>query len=468
MRSLVLVVALLCTVVAARNIKKSIFERQFPDDPSPVLMLPLNANDKMRDVTGRGNNGQGGPIPPKPRPKRPEDDDEFCSYYYFDGNKDSYIRIPNNGAYDAKDKITIAMHVRPGGQAGPLLTFDDEKGHTGVRIRDEMRGEKSNEIAEFTRRDMTPTPELVYELDQNHWNYIAATYDNSTRKAKLYINDTLVDSKDIGDIELATQFGTRVGPIDSQQNKYRGDIACMQIFDKALSRDQIHRNGRHPKCPRCPRDIPASTEEPITSNTAGPITPKPTEPITTKTAGPFTSNTDEPITTPNVAGDPHMRTFDGHPYSFQGVCWYTLVKDCSKAMPEFEITADFVPRDDLSDVTRTRALRINVNVNGENVLVDRDNVVTTSYNIQHISINKDDHRVVISFTLHDSEFKMEWVGRKHTFHIDFTGEHYKGKVCGLLGNHDGNSLNDFQKPDGTVTHDANEFGDSWKVVGKKC
>ena len=30
-------------------------------------------------------------------------------------------------------------------------------------------------------------------------------------------------------------------------------------------------------------------------------------------------------------GDPHYRTFDGKAYSYQGICKYTLAKDCTEA-----------------------------------------------------------------------------------------------------------------------------------------
>ena len=41
-------------------------------------------------------------------------------------------------------------------------------------------------------------------------------------------------------------------------------------------------------------------------------------------------------------------------------------------------------------------------------------------------------------------------------------QRYKGKMCGLLGNADGNPNNDFQLPDKTVTTNIAQFGNSWK------
>ncbi|XP_077870395.1 mannose-binding protein A-like [Saccoglossus kowalevskii] len=46
-----------------------------------------------------------------------------------------------------------------------------------------------------------------------------------------------------------------------------------------------------------------------------------------------------------LRGDPHLRTFDGRAYTFQGTCWYTLFKDCTEKS-RFEVTTKFEPRED--------------------------------------------------------------------------------------------------------------------------
>nr|XP_006822810.1 PREDICTED: BMP-binding endothelial regulator protein-like [Saccoglossus kowalevskii] len=134
-------------------------------------------------------------------------------------------------------------------------------------------------------------------------------------------------------------MGSRVG----DRRRFKGMITCMQIYDRALNALEIKAAGENANCPKCPR--------------------------------------------PNVAGDPHMRTFDGRAYSFQGVGWYTLVKDCSNQKPEFEINIDFVPREDTGDKLRTRALGLNVTVGKENVLIDGQNEVKVSGE-QHINCYK--------------------------------------------------------------------------------
>lgn len=45
---------------------------------------------------------------------------------------------------------------------------------------------------------------------------------------------------------------------------------------------------------------------------------------------------------------------------------------------------------------------------------------------------------------------------------------FRSRVLGLCGNYDGNNRNEYTKPDGTVTRNLNEFGDSWRVTDRQA
>ena len=71
-----------------------------------------------------------------------------------------------------------------------------------------------------------------------------------------------------------------------------------------------------------------------------------------------------------------MTTFDGRRYGFQGICWYTLFKDCSTSKPAFEVTVEFEPRDDSTiEQVKTRTVSFNVTVGNEYAIVNGHNIV---------------------------------------------------------------------------------------------
>ncbi|XP_006815065.1 BMP-binding endothelial regulator protein-like [Saccoglossus kowalevskii] len=195
------------------------------------------------------------------------------------------------------------------------------------------------------------------------------------------------------------------------------------------------------------------------------------------TGGEVTQHTmdDGPCTPASTRGDPHLRTFDGHGYSFQGLCWYTLAKHCTEN-PDFEISTEFAPRQSTGTALRTRAVKMNVTVGDETIIMDTDNDVTVNGKElyaakleglpRNVNIVADDSRISIRVPM--ANLDILWEGRKHSFSASIYHPDYKGKICGLLGNADGDPLNDFEKSDGWLTYNITEFGESWNIAEKRC
>nr|XP_006817176.1 PREDICTED: IgGFc-binding protein-like isoform X2 [Saccoglossus kowalevskii] len=171
-------------------------------------------------------------------------------------------------------------------------------------------------------------------------------------------------------------------------------------------------------------------------------------------------------------GEPHMRTFDGRSYNFQGIGWYSLFKDCSDN-PHFEVTTKFKPRDDSTpDQIKTKTVAIKVTVGNQYAIIDGLDVTTGRIGGQvtdakHITIQEEEKNIKLHFTSKDTTFSLNWTLRKHALDVSYNGSFYNGKLCGLMGNADGDPRNDFQKPDGSIVKDAFEFGESWKLNYKK-
>ncbi|XP_006824947.1 kielin/chordin-like protein [Saccoglossus kowalevskii] len=172
-------------------------------------------------------------------------------------------------------------------------------------------------------------------------------------------------------------------------------------------------------------------------------------------------------------GDPHMRTFDGRDYSFQGTCWYTLFKDCTVDF-RFEVTVKFEAREDsTADQIRSRIVAFNVTVGDQYAIVDGRDIIKGHTGgqvtaVNSIFIEEKDKTIMLHFTSKDMTFTLDWTLRKHILKVSYYGSFYRGKLCGLMGNADGDTHNDFKKPDGSTTKDVTEFGETWKVNEKKC
>ncbi|XP_077861872.1 von Willebrand factor-like isoform X1 [Saccoglossus kowalevskii] len=173
-----------------------------------------------------------------------------------------------------------------------------------------------------------------------------------------------------------------------------------------------------------------------------------------------------------VNGEPHMRTFDGRPYTFQGEGWYYLFKDCTEN-PHFEVTTKFEPREDSTpDNVKTRTIAINVTVGNQYAIIDGLDVTTGRTGGQVtdakvITIQEEEKNIELHFTSKNTTFTLNWTLRKHELDVSYSGSFYNGKLCGLMGNADGDTRNDFQKPDGSIAKDVNDFGESWKLTEKK-
>ncbi|XP_077989997.1 vitellogenin-like [Glandiceps talaboti] len=75
---------------------------------------------------------------------------------------------------------------------------------------------------------------------------------------------------------------------------------------------------------------------------------------------------------------------------------------------------------------------------------------------------------MITVRPYDIDLTVQWNGHKHRFFAEMDDHRYNGAVCGLLGDADGNSRNDFMMRDGRFTKDVIEFGESWRIPGLSC
>ncbi|XP_022109176.1 mucin-2-like [Acanthaster planci] len=163
-------------------------------------------------------------------------------------------------------------------------------------------------------------------------------------------------------------------------------------------------------------------------------------------------------------GDPHYVTFDGKQYEFQGECSYVLSSNnCPWGSPghvSFTVIVENVPCG-TSKVTCTKSITFLL-LDVEIRLIRGDNPHITPapptptkavYRINYSGI----------FLVINTKYGITLLWDFGTsIYVTLDGS-YKGDVCGLCGDFDGNAKDDFRSRQGEVEASANIFGHSWKT-----
>ncbi|XP_062031948.1 LOW QUALITY PROTEIN: IgGFc-binding protein [Lepus europaeus] len=167
-------------------------------------------------------------------------------------------------------------------------------------------------------------------------------------------------------------------------------------------------------------------------------------------------------------GDPHYTTFDGRRYDMMGTCSYTMAELCGsdENLPAFSVEAKNEHRGSLLvsyvGLVTVRAYNHAVTLaRGEAGFARIDNQRSGL----PASLNKDRLRVYQSGTRAVVELDF---GLVVTYDWDAQltvslPAKFRDQVCGLCGNYNGDSADDFLTPDWEQALDALEFANSWKL-----
>ncbi|XP_067038773.1 uncharacterized protein [Acropora muricata] len=218
--------------------------------PKPVGLYPLNKAFGAKDAGPNGENGVTSNVDFATGP-----DDDLGGAYKFNGVADSFVEIPNDGKMDTKNSMTILANIYPTGSGGPILNYKTDG--WGVHL---WQFESTELFVRFVHRNgVFHKPIASRVLQLNEWNQVGATYDNNTGVAQLWHNGKMVKSRNIGQIQLATQYPIRIGARDGDDRRFSGKISCLQIYDKALDEQQIG------SLKSCPVKAPLSLEDDLES-----------------------------------------------------------------------------------------------------------------------------------------------------------------------------------------------------------
>uniref|UniRef100_A0A4W4EFP4 VWFD domain-containing protein n=1 Tax=Electrophorus electricus TaxID=8005 RepID=A0A4W4EFP4_ELEEL len=159
----------------------------------------------------------------------------------------------------------------------------------------------------------------------------------------------------------------------------------------------------------------------------------------------------QPHATCSSSGDPHYISFDGHKFDFQGTCRYILATVCNNTgqLPYFQVSA------------RNEAW------NGLPVSITIDVYVNVSRHLVHISHNMHgtievSNKYYIYFFFSIDFLKISLYDGSWVVRITVPGN-YSGTTCGLCGNFNGQTSDDFLTSSGALGTSVSQFGASWKV-----
>ncbi|KAF7991641.1 hypothetical protein HCN44_010442 [Aphidius gifuensis] len=166
-----------------------------------------------------------------------------------------------------------------------------------------------------------------------------------------------------------------------------------------------------------------------------------------------------------VFGDPHYRTFDGKFFTFKGACKYQLVNDCVGNSISIRVTND-ARSTKTSSWTKKITLKmkgVKLNLGQKMRIKINGSKVRLPYSMPNfLEINKTDDSVLVKTHL---GINILWDGISF---IEVTAPTtYRGRLCGLCGNFNSQSSDDFTSRQGRLLTDSNLFGDSWAVGAKK-
>ena len=156
------------------------------------------------------------------------------SAFKFRGRPDSFIEFPNKGGLDTKNSITILGYVNPE-SPGPIFNYNPRG--FGMHL---WMVRRNVLFARFVKRNKKFTrPVATNRVKPGTWHWVGATYDRNTGYARLYVDSRKTAERYLGRIKLATNYPVRMGARVGDRRFFRGKITCVQVYNVALTRQQI-------------------------------------------------------------------------------------------------------------------------------------------------------------------------------------------------------------------------------------
>ncbi|XP_053175820.1 mucin-5B-like [Scomber japonicus] len=161
-----------------------------------------------------------------------------------------------------------------------------------------------------------------------------------------------------------------------------------------------------------------------------------------------------------IYGDGHYITFDEKKFSFTGDCNYVFTQDyCGDDMKgTFRVLTE---RNQYGTTESSHSTAVKLFLGNSEIVLSEENVRVTKQS-KGLDIPYKVHTIGMYLVIEAKNGLVLIWNKKTTIMIKLSPT-FKGKVCGLCGNYDGNVKNDFTTRNKDVVVEALEFGNSWKM-----
>ncbi|NXU09669.1 FCGBP protein, partial [Pardalotus punctatus] len=170
-----------------------------------------------------------------------------------------------------------------------------------------------------------------------------------------------------------------------------------------------------------------------------------------------------------VSGDPHYVTFDGRTFNIPGSCTYVLARVCEPARRLVNFTV-LVEHEAGSHGDPVLMKRVVVSIHGHTVTMERGRRWEVDLERYTLPLVTEDKNLRIgqegnNIVLHTAA-GVRILYNTATFLLITVPDIYRGRLCGLGGDYDGDPSDDFRLPSGALAGSTQEFVTSWKVPEK--
>lgn len=163
----------------------------------------------------------------------------FAGALYLTSSDSSYISINSSSAMDTKYSLTVLLHFKAE-KSGSLL-YQENGIHLFVNDSSlilNVLGSNGEKVI------------ITQDIKYQEWYYIAAVYDYDMDMALLYSSQngamltTQSASTEFSEL-LSTSGNYHLGG-SVESNEFEGSVSCLQVYDRALSIDEVP---DHRECP---------------------------------------------------------------------------------------------------------------------------------------------------------------------------------------------------------------------------